>query len=317
MKKGKSILSVVVPAYNEEANIKPVYKQIVQALEPVIAFEIVYVNDGSRDNTLHELQKLAKRDARVRIVNFTRNFGKEMATSAGITHAKGDAVIMVDGDGQFPPELIPEFIKKWQAGAQIVTGVRLSNQKEGFVKRYGSIIFYQLVQNLAGARITPRATDFRLIDKLVQQEFIRFTEHGRMTRGLLDWTGFKEEIIEFHAKPRLAGEATYKVSQLVRLAMNSFISLSLKPLYFSGWAGLVITPVALLLGLFVLVEQLILNDPLGLNFTGTAMLGTLILFLVGLLLMSQGLIALYISHIHTETQNRPLFVIDRSTSVRL
>lgn len=310
-------LSVVVPAYNEEVNIKPVYKQIVTALEGYISFELIYINDGSRDNTLGELTKLAKKDDRIRVINFARNFGKEMATSAGITHAKGDAIVMVDADGQFPPEIIPEFVRKWQAGAQIVTGVRLTNQKEGFVKRFGSKFFYKLMRGLAGTKITPRATDFRLIDRVVQQEFVRFTEHGRMTRGLLDWLGFREEIIEFHAKPRLAGEASYRVSQLVRLAMNSFISLSLKPLYFSGWAGLIITPIALLMGVFVLVEQVILNDPLHLDITGTAMLGILLLFFVGLLLISQGLVALYISHIHTETQNRPLFVVDPSTSIRL
>lgn len=317
MKQKKLELSVVVPAYNEQDNIASIHQQLHDVLDDFISYEIIFVDDGSRDKTLSMLQALAKKDGHVRVISFSRNFGKELATSAGIHYAKGEAIIMVDADGQFPPELIPEFVKKWQAGAQIVTGVRLTNQKEGFVKRYGSRMFYKLMSSMAGGKLTPGATDFRLIDRAVQQEFFRFSERSRVTRGLLDWVGFKEEFIEFHAKPRMAGEATYKVSKLVKLALNSFVSLSLAPLYFSGWAGIVITPLAFVIGLFILIEQVLLNDPLGLNITGTAMLGVLILFFMGILLISQGLIALYISHIHTETQNRPLYIINDQASVRL
>ena len=317
MKRDNPQLSVVVPAYNEERNVQVIHDLIVKALDKIISFEIIFVNDGSRDATLEELHKVAKKDQRVRVISFSRNFGKEMATSAGITHAHGEAIITVDADGQFPPELIPKFVEKWREGAQIVTGVRLSNQKEGFIKRYGSKLFYRLMKSMTGAKITPRATDFRLIDRDVQQEFISLSERNRITRGLIDWLGFKESFIEFHAKERMAGEASYKFSKLIKLAMNSFVSLSLAPLYFSGYAGLIITPIAFLLGLFVVIEQLLLDDPLGLRVTGTAMLGILILFFMGILLISQGLIALYISHIHTETQNRPLYVVNPKDSVRL
>lgn len=310
-------LSVVVPAYNEQDNVESIYKQLHDVLNDFISFEIVFVNDGSRDKTLSLLHKVAKKDNRVRVISFSRNFGKELATSAGIHYAKGQAIIMVDADGQFPPELIPEFVAKWRDGAQVVTGVRLTNQKEGFVKRYGSRMFYKMMSTMTGAKLTPGATDFRLIDQAVQQEFFRFSERSRMTRGLLDWVGFREEYIEFHAKPRMAGEASYKVSQLIKLALNSFVSLSLAPLYFSGWAGIIITPLAFLIGLFIFIEQILLDDPLGLNITGTAMLGVLILFFMGILLISQGLIALYISHIHTETQNRPLYIVNPKDSIKL
>lgn len=307
-------LSVVVPAYNEQDNIQSILEQLHKVLDTFVSFEIIFVNDGSRDKTLDELHKAAKKDQTIRIISFSRNFGKELATSAGIHYAQGDAIIMVDADGQFPPELIPEFVKKWRAGAQVVTGVRISNQKEGFIKRYGSKLFYKLMSSLAGAKLTAGATDFRLIDRAVQQEFFRFSERSRMTRGLIDWVGFKEDFIEFHARERMAGEASYKVSKLIKLALNSFVSLSLAPLYFSGWAGIIITPLAFLIGLFIGIEQFALDDPLNLNVTGTAMLGVLILFFMGILLISQGLIALYISHIHTETQNRPLYIIDRRAS---
>jgi dolichol-phosphate mannosyltransferase len=307
-------LSVVVPAYNEQDNIQSILEQLHKVLDTLVSFEIIFVNDGSRDKTLDELHKAAKNDQAIRIISFSRNFGKELATSAGIHYAQGDAIIMVDADGQFPPELIPEFVKKWRNGAQVVTGVRVSNQKEGFIKRYGSKLFYKLMSSLAGAKLTAGATDFRLIDRAVQQEFFRFSERSRMTRGLIDWVGFKEDFIEFHARERMAGEASYKVSKLIKLALNSFVSLSLAPLYFSGWAGIIITPLAFLIGLFIGIEQFVLDDPLNLNITGTAMLGVLILFFMGILLISQGLIALYISHIHTETQNRPLYIIDRRAS---
>lgn len=309
-------LSVVIPVYNEEENIHPVYKELMKVLRKAASsFEVIFVNDGSTDASLKAIHKVADTDSHVRVVSFSRNFGKEIATTAGIQHARGKSILMFDADGQFPAELIPQFLERWRAGAQIVTGVRVSNQKEGMVKRYGSRLFYRIMRQMSDARITPGATDFRLIDRSVQAEFQRFNERRRITRGLIDWVGFREEIIEFSANERLAGQASYKTSKLIKLAMHSFVSLSLAPLYFSGYAGLIITPLALLLGAFVLVEQVLLGDPLGLNFTGTAMLGVLLLFFLGILLISQGLMAMYISHIHTETQGRPLYIVDPHNSI--
>lgn len=319
MKQQAPTLSIVIPSYNEESNIAPFYKILTKELskDKKLNFEILYVNDGSRDGTVAEIKKLAKSDDRVRLLNFSRNFGKELATTAGIHHAKGDAIIMIDADGQHPAELIHEFLKKWRAGAKVVIGVRKKNQKEGFVKRYGSKLFYKLFNSTTGMKLMPGATDFTLIDRVVQQEFKRLRERNRITRGLIDWIGFKKDTIEFEANARMAGEAGYKFSKLVGLAMNSFVAMSLAPLYFSGYAGLVITPLAFITGLFVIIEQLILGDPIGLKITGTAMLGILLVFLVGLLLMSQGITALYVSHIHTESQDRPLYIVDEEESVRL
>lgn len=311
------MLSLIIPTYNEAGNIAAFYTQLRKELakEPELTYELIYVNDGSHDGTAGELRKLAKKDKRVRVITFLRNFGKEVATTAGIHHARGKAMVMLDADGQHPPELIHTFLKKWRAGAKVVVGVRKKNQKEGFIKKYGSKFFYRIINTIADVDVIPGATDFRLIDRSVQKEFTRFTERNRITRGLIDWMGCKKDTVEFVAKPRMGGEATYTVTKLVRLAVNSFVSLSQVPLYFSGYAGLIITPLALVAGMFVVIEQLILNDPLGLQITGAGMLGILILFLVGLVLISQGLIALYISHIHAESQNRPLYIIDRSKSV--
>jgi dolichol-phosphate mannosyltransferase len=223
----------------------------------------------------------------------------------------------MDGDGQHPPLLISEFMEKWRNGAQVVIGIRSSNQKEGSIKKWGSKVFYKLFNATSGAEIIPRSTDFRLIDKVVRTEFIKFTERQRITRGLIDWLGFKRDYITFEAPERIAGVASYKTSQLVKLAMNSFVSLSLKPLFFFGWIGAFITILSFISILFIFTEQFILNDPLNLHFSGSAILGILMSLLVGLVLISQSIIAIYISHIHTQTQNRPLYVIDKTTSIGL
>lgn len=315
--KSHPILSVVVPMYNESEGVKTFHEDI---LLPEIKkavkndYEIIYVNDGSRDNTLDLLNSIASNNKRVKVLNLSRNFGKEIATTAGITHSSGDATVIMDGDGQHPPAILSEFIEKWKAGAQVVIGIRDSNQKEGLIKRWGSKAFYRIFNYTSGAEIIPRSTDYRLIDKAVRKEFIKFTERNRITRGLIDWLGFDRDYVTFHSPARLAGEASYKTSQLVRLAMNSFVSLSLKPLFVFGYIGIFITLASLFFGIFILVEQLLLGDPLGLNFTGTALLSILISFLIGLVLTSQGIIAIYLSHVHSQTQERPLFVINPSSS---
>lgn len=280
-------------------------------------YEIIYVNDGSKDNTLELLLKIADKNKHVKVVNLSRNFGKEIATTAGIYNATGDIIIIMDGDGQHPPTYIEEFIKKWQDGAQVVVGVRDANHNEGYLKKWGSKIFYSLFNQTSGAEIVPRSTDFRLITRDIQQEFIKFTERQRITRGLIDWLGFKRDYVHFTSPARLAGEASYKTSQLIRLALNSFVSLSLKPLFFFGWMGIVITGISLVVGISIFIEQFIMNDPLGLNFTGSALLGIFISFLVGIVLTSQGIMAVYMSHIHAQTQARPLFVIDKTHSANL
>jgi len=198
-----------------------------------------------------------------------------------------------------------------------VVGIRSSNQKEGFVKKLGSKAFYRLFNYTSGSQIVPRSTDYRLIDSVVRKEFIKFTERNRITRGLIDWLGFQRDYVTFNSPARLAGEASYKTSQLVRLAMNSFVSLSLKPLFIFGYIGIFITLASLIFGIFILVEQLLMGDPLGLNFTGTALLSILISFLIGLVLTSQGIIAIYLSHVHSQTQERPLFVINENSSINL
>lgn len=317
---GEALISFVLPVYNESAGIVTFHEEILlPALEAGLRdrFEIIYVNDGSSDDSLRHLTAIAEGTPAVRVVNLSRNFGKEIATSAGIAHARGDATMILDSDGQHPPELVGRFLDKWRSGAQVVVGVRQSNQNEGIAKRLGSKMFYRLLNSISEMRTVPRSTDFRLIDRDVRREFLRFTERNRITRGLIDWLGFERDYVEFHAPARIAGEASYTIGKLVRLALNSFTTMSLRPLFFFGYLGVAITLLSLISGLFIIFEQFILGDPLLLNITGAAMLGIFVSFLVGIVLSAQGMMALYLSHIHAETQHRPLFVIDRARSIGL
>ncbi len=310
------LLSVVVPLYNESAVLMQFHNLLVGALHAAgyTDYEIIYCDDGSLDASVEIVHKLHAESARVKLVALSRNFGKEIATTAGIMQARGQALITIDADGQHPVDLIPEFITRWQQGSKVVVGIRTANRKEGMLKRYGSKLFYRLFNRFTGSRLIPGSTDFRLIDRSVQQEFVRMTERNRITRGLIDWLGYNRDYVYFRANPRLGGEASYSYKKLLKLAVDSVISLSLSPLYVTAYIGAVVLPVSVLLGLFMLINAL-LSDPLHLHATGSAYVMVLLLFLVGVLLVSQGIIGLYLSHIHTETQNRPLFVIDKEKSV--
>lgn len=313
------LLSIVIPTYNEAEGIERFHnKHLIPAVKLAAnTYEILYVNDGSTDNTLELLDKIASRSSKIKVINLSRNFGKEIATTAGIHQAKGDAIIILDSDGQHPPELFSEFLKHWHDGAQVVIGVRKSNSKEGIIKKYGSKLFYRLFNTFSDSNIVPRSTDFRLIDKVVQEEFIRFDERQRITRGLIDWLGFDRQYVYFDSPERIAGEASYSTRQLVKLAVNSFISLSLTPLFIFGWIGVVITSLSLIVGIFIVFEQFIFGDPLKLAFTGSALLGIFVSFLVGMVLVSQGVMAMYLSHVHHQSQGRPLFVVNKKGSRNL
>jgi glycosyltransferase involved in cell wall biosynthesis len=308
------LLSIVVPVYNERAGIAAFHDSLLHVLRQLpMNTEVIYCDDGSIDGTSDHLQDLASRHKEVKVLALSRNFGKEIATTAGLHAAKGAAVVTLDADGQHPVELIPEFVQKWSNGAKVVIGIRTANQKEGVIKRAGSKLFYGIFAKLTGIRLTAGTSDYRLIDHTVQSEFIRMTERNRITRGLIDWLGYKREYIHYKAKARESGNASYSFKKLLKLAVDSAISLSISPLYITAYIGAIVLPVSTLLGLGMIANYLF-GDPLALHATGSAYLIVFVLFLVGILLVSQGIIGLYLSHIHTETQNRPLYVIDRERS---
>ena len=307
----KKRISIIVPVFNEEVALTPFFEVLRKHLtHPFLVFEILFINDGSTDNTQATLEEISRQDPRVRIVSFSRNFGKEAATTAGLHEATGDAVLSLDADLQHPPELIPTFIKKWEEGAEVVIGVRSNNASDSLLKRFSSATYYRLMNSISETEIIPRATDFRLMDRIVVDSFKEFTERNRMTRGLIDWLGFKREYISFEAPERLHGTAAYGFWKLVKLATESFIAHSLIPLRLAGYLGILIAIISGPLGVVMFLDRFFM--PWGFNFTGTAVLADIILFLVGIVLMALGLFSFYIGQIYRETQNRPLYVIRKS-----
>jgi glycosyltransferase involved in cell wall biosynthesis len=271
-----------MPCYNEQDSLEPFYQATTQILGEVpYDYELLFVDDGSTDGTIKHLRLLAQQDPHVKPIELVRNFGKEIAVTAGLHESKGEAAIIMDVDLQHPPDLIPEFLHKWERLAEVVVGVRLPTKKHTSVpKRFFSRVFYAVLRRMSKVPVTPNATDYRLLDRVVIDEFNRFTEHNRL--------------------------------KLFELAMTSFVSMSLFPLKVGGYIGLIITIVSGTLGVFIFLEKYFMHDPWHLNFTGTAMLATLNMFLVGLVLVGQGLMALYVASIYGEVVNRPLYVVRRT-----
>lgn len=305
----KSLISIVVPVYNEAGNVLPMYKEVAKHIAPLAYdFEILFVDDGSADDSAHAIEEVANFDDRVKLVQLARNFGKESAVSAGLYRAKGIAAIVMDADLQMPPALIGKFIEKWEAGAEVVVGV-FAERSNSFIRQFGAKCFYGIMERIGHTKITPHATDYRLLDREVINAFNDFTERNRNTRGLIDWLGFKRDYIPFKQAERQHGDPTYSFKKLVELAINSFTAFSLLPLKIAGYIGIFILTLSVPLGILLYVERYVLNNPLHWAITGTTMLAVLNLFLVGVVLACLGLISLYIAHIHVEVTNRPLYVI--------
>ncbi len=312
-------ISFVIPIYNEEKGFREFYDTMLfpELKKIKYDYDLLLVDDGSKDNSLKIIQGLAEKDKHIKVIAFSRNFGKEVALTAGIREADGDAIFTMDADGQQPPKLIHDFIKKWEDGSEIIIGVRGKYEKHGLVAKIGSKLSYKILGAMGVKDTVPGSTDFRLIDRCVADEYNKLTEHGRITRGLMDWMGFKKAYIDYIYGNRLAGKPSYNFSKLFHLAIDSFISLSTTPLIVFGWIGVLITIASFILGVFVLIEEFIMGDPIGLKWTGTTCLSIFISFLVGLVLISQAITALYISHIHAEAQGRPLYIIDKKNSRNL
>lgn len=308
----EKLISIIVPVHNEMSNVSPLLRKLRQCTDKLpYSFEFILVDDGSTDNSLRVMERLARNDERIRVVEFARNFGKEAAISAGLHAARGDAAIMMDADLQHPPEILGDFIAGWEKGADVVVGIRQYSKDEGWFKRWSSARFYQIMQKIAHTQITPHASDFRLVDRKVMDVFSRLTERNRITRGLIDWLGFRRSYVHFEAGKRLSGERAYTIRKLFALAINSFTTYSLVPLKLAGYLGIFILATATPTAIVMYVERYVLNDPLQWQIRGTAMLAILLVMLVGLVLACLGLISLYIANIHAEVTNRPLYVVRR------
>lgn len=310
-------LSIVVPAHNEAENIPILCERIVPMLESLgsaYSYEVLFVNDGSTDRTIDAMKRASVENSHIRVLDFSRNFGKEIATTAGLNHAIGDACILMDADLQHPVELIPEFVKQWESGFEVVVGVRNKSRSDSWIKRLGSTAFYAILNKIVETKIMPNSTDFRLLDRIVVDEFNRLTEVNRMTRGLIDWLGFKRTYVFFDANERLHGTASYNFWKLARLAFNSFVSLSLLPLRLAGYLGICITTVSAIAGFYIMLGKYFLHAHFASTFSDAENLAIFIVFLVGILLMSIGLLSLYIENIHREVLGRPLYIVRKEKS---
>jgi len=272
-------------------------------------YEIIFVDDGSKDFSQLAIETLTRADKRVKSIEFSRNFGKEVATSAGLQYSTGDAAIMIDADLQHPVSLIPQFIRRWENGADVVIGLRTKNNGQSLIKSICSFLYYKIINAISETPIEPGATDFRLVDRKVINEFNRFTEHERMTRGLIDWLGFKREFIKFETNERVNGTASYSYLKLIKLALSSSVSHSMFPLRIAGYLGIWIVTISGIGGLVVFAQRYLFNEVFSWHISGSAQLAILMIFFIGVVLSCLGLIALYIGNIHNEVSGRPLYSV--------
>lgn len=304
----KKLISLVIPAYKEEKNVDYIYRELLPILEWIqwYQFEILFVNDWSPDDTWYQIELLCNKDTRVKWVDLSRNFGKEIAITAGLQNAKWDAVITIDADGQHPVEKIPEFIQEWETGYDIVYNTRPITEDATYFKRKSSEWFYRIFNNISEFKLEPGTTDYRLLDRKVVNSFLRFSEKNRMYRGLVDWLGYNKKALVFDAKSRVHGEASYDRKMLIKLAINSLTSFSTFPIRLIGWFGTFMVLFAGVLLIYVLFDKFTI-DKFQFSNIAAIMLGNTIL--IGVVLIAISFIGVYIANIHEEVIGRPLFIV--------
>ncbi len=307
--KVKRKILISIPAYNEEENIFPLYDKLMVSLkkkENQIDFEILFINDGSKDNTVDTILKLMETTENVSLLNLSRNYGKEIAMSAGFDYSNHDAVITIDADLQHPPEIILEMINLWDQGYEDVYAKRNKRKGESWFKKSTSRWFYKILEGLSNTPVFPDAGDYRLLDKKVVDALKQLRETQRYTKGLYSWVGFKKVAIEFDAEERLHGETKWKFTALMRLAIEGITSYTTAPLKISMYFGFFISFMTFIYMLYVLIKTLIF----GADTSGFPSLMIVMLFLGGCQLISIGILGEYLGRIFLETKKRPLYFID-------
>ncbi len=307
------LVSIVISAYNEQDNVTELYKQLNNELKKVknTDFEFLYVDDGSSDKTYDNCLKLQKKDARVKVVQLKRNFGHEIAMTAGMDYAKGDAVIFMDSDLQHPPVYIPKMIELWQQGKEIVLTKRVDNKATSKFYKLCAKTFYFILNKLSDTKIMESAPDFRLLDRKYVDFLKGFNEQDRLFRGLLSWIMPHDHVamIDFVAPERFSGESKYNFFKSLHLAVNSIVQFSVLPLRLAIYLGLIAATAAFLLGIYVFIEHFFMHNPT----PGYATIMITVIFLGSVQLICLGIIGEYIGKIHMEVKKRPLYVADYVT----
>ena len=298
-------ITIVVPVYDEESNIEFFYKSLKKVIFNNENYEILFINDGSTDNTLDEIKKIGKEDKRVKFINFSRNFGKESALTAGIEFAKGDCLIPIDVDLQDPPHLIIKLIENWEKGYDVVLAKRINRHSDSFLKRVTAYIFYKFFNNLSEIKIPENVGDFRLIDRKVINALKKLPETNRFMKGLFAWIGFNTIVIEYERPTRKRGSTKFNAFSLIKLALEGLTSFSVEPLRIWAYLGLFFSTSSFVYAFYILFRTVVY----GIDTPGYASIIIGILFIGGLQLLGIGIIGEYIGKIYSESKRRPPFIV--------
>lgn len=304
---GVPVLSIVVPCMNEEAVLFETHQKLVEVLHRArISFELVYVDDGSTDSTPSILRALQQQDARVRVIRFSRNFGHQIAITAGLEHAGGDAVVVIDADLQDPPEVIIEFLKKWEEGHEVVYGVRTERDGETAFKLWTAKIFYRFINRLSDTRIPLDAGDFRLLDRQVVDALLSMPERDRYVRGMISWLGFSQCAVPYRRAARTAGVTKFSLWRMLHFATDGVVSFSVLPLRLATWTGFLASCLALLGIAAVVFEKYLHVAGLVHGWSSTVIA---VLFMGGVQLVCLGIIGEYVGRAYGEVKRRPLYIV--------
>jgi len=307
MEKIRPFISIVVPCYNEEDVIDIFLEKIFVVLKQLDkTYEIVFVNDGSRDNTLEILKQKAREYDTVRVISLSRNFGKEAALSAGLDMAYGEVVVPIDVDLQDPPELIFDFVKKYEEGYDVVVGKRIDRTTDSTAKRVSAETFYKLHNKISDIEIPHNVGDYRLMSRRVVEELKKLPETQRFMKGIFAWLGFKTAVVEYKRDARAAGETSFNGWKLWNFALDGITSFSTAPLRVWLYVGIVLAAISFLYGSWIILKTLIF----GVDAPGYASMITVVLFLGGIQLMGIGILGEYIGRIYLESKNRPVYIIE-------
>jgi len=301
-------ISILIPAYNEEPVLDKLFTRLANLANETkeYDFEFLFVNDGSKDQTLDFIKDYAATDSRVSYINLSRNFGKEIGMIAGLDHAVGDAVVIIDADLQDPPELIPEMIKLWEEGYDDVYAKRKSREGESWFKKFTSKMYYKTLQSVTRIPIQEDTGDFRLLDRRVVEALKQFRESQRNTKAMFSWVGFQKKEILYDRDSRAAGETKWNYIKLVELAIDGITSFTTAPLRISTYAGIAVSILAFIYLVYLVIRTVFL----GVDLAGYPSMMAVILFLGGVQLLSLGIIGEYIGRIFNETKQRPLYLIE-------
>jgi glycosyltransferase involved in cell wall biosynthesis len=302
----ETYLSIVVPAYNEQEVLPEFHSRLVSVLDDLgCNAQVVYVNDGSTDDTERVLSFLRDQDSRVEVVDLSRNFGKEIAMTAGFDHAKGDAIVVIDADLQDPPELIPKLLTWYHKGYDVVYAQRISRSGEGVVKKITAFLFYRLIQATTRVKIPADTGDYRLLSRQSVDALIQLREQHRFMKGLYSWIGFSQKAVPYHRDPRKAGQTKWNYWKLWNFALEGFTSFTIGPLKIATYLGLSTACAALLYAVWVIYKTVTQGDPVA----GYPSLMVVILFLGGIQLISVGVLGEYLGRMFDETKQRPLYFV--------